>query len=244
MKKFKLTLILTLFSLIGLSNTHTDSLFAVANEQYHSEKYIEAIDNYQAIIDSNFASYELYFNLANSYYQFGKIPLSIYYYEKALQLRKDEDAINNLSLAQNRITLIEPIQQLFYISWWNNLTIQLSQKMWAVLLITSVWLTSALLLLFIKNRRKWMFNGLLSSIILSFLLAALMYNANIHENKKYGIVLKESKLFDDNTNYQSSGSVDRGNKVRIIDNSTEMLQVSLLDGQKGWVEKNRVKALD
>ena len=48
-----------------------------------------------------------------------------------------------------------------------------------------------------------------------------MYNANIQENKVYGIILKEAKLFDDNINYQSSGNIDRGNKVLILNENAE-----------------------
>ena len=75
-------------------------------------------------------------------------------------------------------------------------------------------------------------------------MGAQMYNANIQENKVYGIILKEAKLFDDNINYQSSGNVDRGNKVLILDESEDMFLVKLLDGQSGWVEKNRIKTLE
>jgi len=242
--KFKLLVLFVFCSHLAFSNSYIDSLFSVANKQYNSEMYAESIENYNTILDSNFVSFELYFNLANSYYQFGKIPMSIYYYEKALKLQKNKDALNNLSLAKERITLVEAIPQLFYVRWWNQLTTQLPKKAWAILLISSVWLTSVLLILFIKNRKKWIFNSLLSAIIISIIMAALMYTSNINENKKFGIVLKETKIFDDNTNYQSSGSVDRGNKVIIIDDSTEMLLVTLLDGQKGWIEKNRVKTLD
>ena len=242
--KYRLVIVFTFFSLMGFSNTHLDSLFITANEDYQTEKYAEAIDNYQTILDSNYYSFELYFNLANANYQFGKIPLSIYYYEKALQIKKNKDALNNLSLAQNRITLIEPIAQLFYVRWWNNITHQLSQKMWSILLITGIWLSSVLLILFIKNRKQWNFNGLLLSIIITFLLGAQMYNANIQENKVFGIILKEAKLFDDNINYQSSGNIDRGNKVLILNESENMFLIKLLDGQSGWVEKNRIKTLE
>ena len=67
---------------------------------------------------------------------------------------------------------------------------------------------------------------------------------HIQENKVYGIILKEAKLFDDNINYQSSGNVDRGNKVLILDESEDMFLIKLLDGQNGWVEKNRIKTLE
>ena len=75
-------------------------------------------------------------------------------------------------------------------------------------------------------------------------MGAQMYNANIQENKVYAIILKEAKLFDDNINYQSSGNVDRGNKVLILDESEDKFLIKLLDGQSGWVEKNRIKSLE
>ena len=75
-------------------------------------------------------------------------------------------------------------------------------------------------------------------------MGAQMYNANIQQNKVFGIILKEAKLFDDNINYQSSGNVDRGNKVLILDESEDMFLIKLLDGQSGWVEKNRIKSLE
>ena len=75
-------------------------------------------------------------------------------------------------------------------------------------------------------------------------MGAQMYNANIQENKVYAIILKEAKLFDDKINYQSGGNVDRGNKVLLLDESEDMFLVKLLDGQSGWVEKNRIKRLE
>ena len=73
---------------------------------------------------------------------------------KSSSNKKDKDALNNLALVSKGITLIEPIPQLFYIKWWNNITNQLSLKIWSVLLITGIWLSSFFLILFIKNRKS------------------------------------------------------------------------------------------
>ena len=60
--KYRLVIVFTFLSLMGFSNTHLDSLFITANEHYQTEKYAEAIDNYQTILDSNYYSFA-YFNL-------------------------------------------------------------------------------------------------------------------------------------------------------------------------------------
>ena len=149
--KINLTFILVCSYIIAYSTPQLDSLFYTANDNYQSENYPQAIDNYHTILDSNYTSFEVYYNLANSYYQFGKIPKSIYYYEKALSIRKDEDCNNNLTLAQKRIKLVEPIPQLFYTKWWNSLSSGFTIKVWSIFLISFVWLTAVLLILFLKN---------------------------------------------------------------------------------------------
>ena len=69
-------------------------------------------------------------------------------------------------------------------------------------------------------------------------MGAQMYNANIQENKVYGIILKEAKLFDDNINYQSSRNVDRGNKVLILDESEDMFLIKLSKWAK-WLGRKK-----
>lgn len=242
--KFKILVLSIFCSQLVFSNSQLDSLFKEANRQYQDEMYAESVENYLTILDSNFTSYELYFNLANSYYQFGKIPLSIYYYEKALEFQNGEDAKNNLLLAQSRITLIDPIPQLFYVSWWNTISRLLSKKQWAMFLIIMTWLTSIILLFFIKSRKRWVFNSLFSGILLSAMIAGQMYTNNILVNQKFGIVMKQAKLFDDSKNYNSKGSVDRGNKVTILKKSENLIWIRLQDGEKAWIESSLVKILD
>lgn len=241
--KIKLTFLFLCGYLIAFSNSQLDSIFNNANNHYLSEEYSKAIDNYHRILDSNYASFEVYYNLANSYYQFGKIPKSIYYYEKSLLIKKDEVCINNLSLAQKRIKLIEPIPQLFYKKWWNSISSQLSVKAWSILFISILWLTAVIFVLFLNNRTKGIFNILLISLVLSFLLIGFMYNANKIENKEYAIILEQAKLFNDNSNYQSNGIVDGGNKALVLEKYSEMTLILLQDGQKAWVNNSKIKSL-
>ena len=57
----------------------------------------------------------------------------------------------------------------------------------------------------------------------------------IFENKTFGIILKEAKLFDDNINYQSSGIVNGGNKVLLLGETFRHDIAKLEDEQRGWM---------
>jgi len=54
------------------------------------------------IEDSGFASPQLYYDIANCYFETGKIPYSIFYYKKALKVKPDFDYANrNLQVAKD-----------------------------------------------------------------------------------------------------------------------------------------------
>ena len=62
----KLLIILTIcFSGLGIAQNN-NTLFDEANALYNEAKYAEAIDKYEAILETNQHSAEVYFNLANA----------------------------------------------------------------------------------------------------------------------------------------------------------------------------------
>ncbi len=61
-----------------------ETLFEEGNTFYNNGKYNEAIEKYEAILNSDQHSAEVYFNLGNAHYKLNHIAPSIYYYEMAL----------------------------------------------------------------------------------------------------------------------------------------------------------------
>ena len=188
----KQVLLLTciLWATLAISDTHhSDSLFLKANELYNNQNYAQAIDIYQSILDAQLSSFELYYNLANSYFQFGKIPKSILYYEKALCLEPhNTNCLHNLGLAQQRISIIEPMPILFYKKWWNAVSNSLSPIKWSVVAIVSVWCTCLLCFSFIKNRKRWVFSTLLTFTFLSVIFITILIDAQQREKLNYAII--------------------------------------------------------
>ena len=73
-----------------------------ANTLYNEGKYVKLLINTRQLLETDNHSAELYFNLGNANYKLNNIAPSIYYYEKALQLKpNDKDIKNNIAFARN-----------------------------------------------------------------------------------------------------------------------------------------------
>jgi tetratricopeptide (TPR) repeat protein len=247
--RLKITIVLLFFAALVKADSYLDSLFLKGNTHYFEEQYADAIDSYNQILDSNHISFELYYNLGNSYFQFGKIPKSILYFEKALLLDKgNKSCLNNLELARNRIEMIEPIPRLFYVNWWNLFSSSLNLNWWSVLLIISVWSICILIVLFTRNRKKWIFNAMISSIILCLIFAFAMVSANNKQNKVSGIIMTDSKLYSSSSLKSDIGLVKAGNKaiVKEIFTTTEnndVVFIHLEDGQTAYIKTSEIRLI-
>ena len=125
-------------------------LFEEANTYYNDGKFAEAIDNYQAILESGQHSADLYFNLANANYKLNNIAPSIYYYEKALQLApNDPDIKNNMAFAQNMtIDAIDVIPDAGLSKLLNTTTHKMSFDTWAIVSVSLVFCFVILFLIY------------------------------------------------------------------------------------------------
>jgi tetratricopeptide (TPR) repeat protein len=226
------------------SQSLEEKLFKEANQYFQQQDFPKAIDAYQQILDSNFVSFELYFNLANSYFQYGKIAQSIYFYEKALiEKPRHKQCLNNLNLALNRIEIIEPIPTLFYNRWWKSLTLRLPLNTWAILVVIGVWKSILLIVLFMKKRKKWIFNTTLVSVTILLMLSSLLYHSFQQNKQHYGIIMNATQLYEKVDSTRSFFTVKAGNKAIIKDSRYDKLLILLADGQSGWIDKDEIKKI-
>lgn len=83
-----------------------EELFAQANQAYDSALYIEAIQLYNQVLQNGQSSAALYYNLGNSYYEFGELGYAILNYLRAQRLDPtDQDIADNLAFAKGYISL-------------------------------------------------------------------------------------------------------------------------------------------
>ncbi|MDO5979154.1 SH3 domain-containing protein [Flavivirga spongiicola] len=240
-----------LLSLTAFSQNQT--LFGKANALYNEGKYAEAIDNYNAILDTENHSADLYFNLANAHYKLNNIAPSVYFYEKALQLApNDEDIKNNLSFAQNMtIDAIDVIPEAGLSKLLKNITNAMSFDNWARTAIGLVFCFVVLFLIYYFAYSTWskrltFMGSLISLALLCLSLAFAFHKYNLDRKDNPAIVfVQESKVKSDpNSRSEESFRLHEGTKVQVLESYNDWKKIKLSDGKMGWVSSEDIKLLN
>lgn len=228
------------------------TLFEKANKLYNNGSYIEAIENYTAILDTGEHSAELYYNLANTYYKLNEIAPSIYYYEKALLLNpSDVDIINNLSFAQNMtLDAIDVVPEFGATKAIRTLSNSFTTDQWALLSVCFVFLLFLSVLLYIINKKAMLkrlfFIGSLVCILLSSSALVMAFHSAKISAVKYGIVFSEEAkiLSDPNLSSNTIFVLHEGTKVKVVERyNSYWIKIKLSDGKVGWAILEDIKLL-
>lgn len=249
MKKFIQTIFLLALSLSVFAQ---DAQLDKANQHYIAGEYDQAIDAYNEILSGNKESAEVYYNLGNAYYKTGKYTQSILNYERAKLLApNDEDIQFNLDLANLHVVdAIDPLPQVFFIRWWNNMTNKFSIDQWARVSVVSflIFLILAGLFFFTQNgmlKRVSFWTGILVIVIsiFSFNFAA-RHKQRITEHN-FAIITQPSVTVKSSPS--DSGTdlflIHEGLKVEIKDNLSGWMEIRLSDGNQGWLPANSVERI-
>ncbi len=214
-----------------------DSLFVEANTLYQNEQYADAIVIYDSILKSESHSFEVYFNLGNSYYNHGNMSKSILNYEKALKVEPhNSNCIANQKIAEERITKVESIPVLFLQKWRNQISQSMSLSFWVSILVLIIWINCTLLYYFLKNRRKTTFNSLIISLLITVFLASIYYNSNQINQQEFAVLMQDSEFYSSESSSKLLFEVTLGNKVEILSRNNQWLFVRLADGRTAYIE--------
>ena len=110
-----------------------------ADALYEKEQYRDAAEAYEAVLKNEGVASEVYYNLGNCYYKMDEIPLAVLNYERAFLLDPgDADIRANLALARGKtIDKVVPPSEMFFVTWWRDLTNCMSINAWTILGITA-----------------------------------------------------------------------------------------------------------
>ena len=173
------------YSALALDKTAALDSFAFANELYQESKYDEALKVYTFLLDNEFESADLYFNLGNTHYKLENYALSIWCFEKALLLEPSlEEAKINLDLAN--LTLSDKVQELPRIAWWyywQKIKSLFGVAGWTYISTFFLWVLAAGWLLFLTKRKYSLKRFGVYFIIVGF--ALFVFTASIAFNKSY-----------------------------------------------------------
>jgi len=237
-------LFLMAISMVYLSNAHGQvDHFEKGNEAYNRKAYSEAIDYYQQLLEQGYSSSELYYNLANAYYETGALPKSILNYERAIKIRPGDKRIaNNLEIARQQVSSdILEVRDFIIIRWWKSFSSFLSPLWWMVMqIVLCIASLGSIFYWKYKEESKLRIKGLVSGAIILILFLVSVgagfqsYN-DIHADDE-GILMETVEL--------KSGPDERsenltplpvGIKVKILDKIEDWYKVQLMNKEEGWL---------
>ena len=234
------------------SYAQNQELFEKANAFYNDGKYAEAIDNYQAILESGQHSADIYFNLGNANYKLNNIAPSIYFYEKALILApNDNDIKNNMAFAKNMtIDVIDVVPEAGLSKILKTVANELSFDSWAKISVALVLCFVVLFLIYYFSyttfRKRISFISSLVALILVFVtLAFAFHKYNLDKRDNPAIVfVQESKVKNTpNPNGEEAFRLHEGTKVQVLETYNNWQKIKLSDGKTGWISSEDVKLL-
>lgn len=249
MKKILCLLLLHTFVLTSV----LASLKTEADTLYQQDKYDQAAKKYEQIISTKGTSADIYYNLGNAYYKMDAIPQAILYYERALMLSPgDKDIRNNLAIARGKtIDKVTPVSEMFFVTWWHNLSECMSLSSWAILALVSFVLALIGLLIYllayaITLRKVGFYSSivLFAFCVLANVLAWSQYIRMVEHT--FAIVMSPAVTVKSSPSNSSTDLfvIHEGSKVEILDASMEeWREVKFEEGKQGWVSKEVIEEI-
>lgn len=195
LNKFSLLFVLAFLFIQTQANASIDTLFEKANHAYTEKNYSEAVQHYEKLIQSGVSSENIYFNLANTYFQLNEKGKSILYYEKILKNNpKHTAAKNNLTFVNKKIEKpFETLPDLFFISFFKKITHLFHKSTWSYIALAFMWfaLLAFLIYLYTKNilfKKIAFSNGIFFLLISVFSLVVYLYLNQQLFLSQYGII--------------------------------------------------------
>ena len=239
-------------STIYSNDTPGDITKAEGDSAYIKEDYATAIQVYETLLKNGEAA-DVYYNLGNSYYKIGEIAKAVLNYERALLLQPGNNDIRaNLEVARAKtIDKVEPVPEVFFVSWTKSLINSMSVDAWATWGIISFILFIVALYFFIFSKQiMWKKAGFISGII--FLIITICTNLFASEQKEHLVNRNEAIVMNPSVTVRSTPSesgtslfiLHEGRKVSIKDNSMkEWKEIRLEDGKVGWVPASAIEVI-
>ena len=226
-----------------------DSLFVKGNNYYNDKDFSNSVKYYENILNQDIYHQDLYFNLGNAYFNLENYGNARWAYEMALDLSpRDEDIIYNLNITQSKIpNLIEPPESLI-IDSLNMILDNFTYRNFVFL--TSILILLSSILFIIYKIRPSQINKRIYYLLLFLSFVSLVLSVDRFiwmKNNKFGIIVSE------NTAAYSAPYVNEnikiftlfsGNKVQVSQNTKEWIEISVIDGRKGWIRIEDVRTLD
>jgi tetratricopeptide (TPR) repeat protein len=223
-----------------------------ASAAYQLNQFDEAVALYSKVVDLQFESATLNYNLGNAYFKSGDHARALLWYERALRLDpNNEDIIHNINFVQQKlIDKIEVLPELFLMKWWNACASLFTGNQWATLSIIACSLFVLCLLLILLIRISWVrstsiFIAVVAIIFTIFSIIFAKKEVTRYIQHPEGIIMRQVVNVKSTPNEKGSDLfvIHSGLKVGITDRLNEWMEIRLPNGEKGWVPEDYVEEI-
>lgn len=237
----------------GTAKDVRDSLWQSANDAYMDANYVEAIDRYEQITSVGWESPELYLNLGNAYFKRGMNGKAILNYNRALKMKPSfADAKYNLSVAAAQVQdKIDEIPVFFVKNWLRAVHRSLSGNTWAVLSIVLLALVLGSALLYLLGERlSLQKTGFFAGLFFLLCMMASVHFASMSrkmERRPGEAVIMRSAVSVKSSPGASSTELfilHEGTKVKVYGTIGEYREISIADGNRGWLPVSSFELID
>lgn len=249
-KRYIISLIFISFFVQAVTSQNTNKdKFYQGFTFYSAGTYKEALQTWTDIYNTGYRSANLDYNIGNAYFKLNNVPLAILFYERAYLLKPaDEDINYNLQVARTLIVdRFQEIPELFFVRWYNFVSLYLSTNTWAKISLTAFILFLLLLSLYIyTSHYKFKVSGFWLAIFFVVISSTTMVfslrNRSLVYNSHQAIIF--NSMVSGKSSPDKSGNdlfvLHEGTKVTVEDAVGDWLEIRLSDGNKGWVPVNSV----
>jgi tetratricopeptide (TPR) repeat protein len=251
--KFTLTLLfIFIFAREAYTQEANTSKFNQGVSFYTSGNYQDALKVWTDIYNIGYRSLSLDYNIGNAYFKLNNIPFAILFYERAYLINPADENVNyNLQIARTMIVdRFNEIPEVFFVRWYNFMSLILSSNGWAKISILSFILSLLALSLYMYSS-KYLQKVIGFWVAISFFILTLTSFALTIRNKE--LVYDSHKAIITNPQISGKSSPDssgtdlfvlhEGTKVSVEDEVGDWFEIKLSDGNKGWVPGNSLNVI-
>jgi tetratricopeptide (TPR) repeat protein len=224
--------------------------FELARAHYDAARYEEAAALYESLLDEGYNAFALHYNLGNAHYQLGNTGPSILHYEKARRLEPNNpNLLHNLELANLRQQdkRIEPLPRNVFERSWSSYTGLMSQRNWSLATLAVAWAFLACLALYgfsrsIGLRRTGLLLSASCIVLLVLSLLGTLGRMRWDASQQFGVIMSPSAVLKSAPNISSTDLyiLREGFVLRLGQQSGDWWEVSLPDGNLGWIEARQL----
>jgi len=226
--------------------------FSEANNLYTSGDFSGAAALYRKLFEEGLRSDNLLYNAGNAYFKSGDVASAILFFERARLISPaDEDINYNLQIVRSRVSdRFEEIPPLFFVRWFDFVSLLTTTNRWAIIAITLFILSLAAGIIFLTKSRArgrlmtfWLSVAALILTLISVSLA-MRNNSLVNHNSKAVVMCS---ILTGKSAPGEGGSelfvIHSGTTVTVEESLSEYSEIRLPDGTKGWIKTDCIEKI-